>query len=252
MGNIAGRRPHTYTARMDLKDAAALVTGAGRGIGRAVALTLAREGVAVTGVARTAADLDSLVGEIEADGGRGLAFAGDVRDPTVPEAAVAATVERFGGLQILVNNAGVGVFANVADTTDEDWDRVIGTNITAVFRLTRAALPHLAHRKGHVFMISSLAGVNPIAGMAAYCASKAALDHFAASLMLEVRHKGIKVTTLAPGSVDTAFSGAPRAADTSWMLNGDDLARAVVDLVRTRDGAHISRVELRPARPQKR
>jgi 3-oxoacyl-[acyl-carrier protein] reductase len=252
MGNIAAGRPRPYTAAVELQDAAALVTGAGRGIGRSVALALAREGVAVTGVARTAADLDSLVGEIEADGGRGLAFAGDVRDPTVPEAAVTATVERFGGLQILVNNAGVGVFANVADTTDEDWDRVIGTNLTAVFRLTRAALPHLAHRGGHVFMISSLAGVNPIAGMAAYCASKAALDHFAASLMLEVRHKGIKVTTLAPGSVDTSFSGAPRAADTSWMLNGDDLARAVVDLLRTRDGAHISRVELRPARPQKR
>jgi 3-oxoacyl-[acyl-carrier protein] reductase len=175
---------------MELKDAAALVTGAGRGIGRAVALALAREGVAVIGLARTAADLDSLVSEIEADGGRGLAVAGDVCDPTVPEAAVAATVEHFGGLQILVNNAGVGVFANVADTTDEDWDRVMATNVTAVFRLTRAALPHLAHRGGHVFMISSLAGVNPIAGMAAYCASKAALDHFAASLMLEVRHKG--------------------------------------------------------------
>jgi NAD(P)-dependent dehydrogenase (short-subunit alcohol dehydrogenase family) len=237
---------------MDLKEAAALVTGAGRGIGRSVALALAREGVSVTGVARTAADLDSLVGEIEAHGGRGLAFAGDVRERSLAESAVGKTVERFGGLQILVNNAGVGSFSNVADTSDEDWDSVIETNLSAVFRLTRTALPHLTRQGGHIFMISSLAGVNPIAGMAAYCASKAALDHFAASLMLEVRHSGVKVTTLAPGSVETDFSGMERPADTSWMLSPEDLARTVVDLLKTRDAAHLSRIEMRPARPQKR
>ena len=237
---------------MDLENATALVTGAGRGIGRSIALALAREGVAVAGVARTAADLDTLVGEIEADGSRGLAFAGDVRDASVPEAAVAAVVERFGGLQILVNNAGVATVSNVADTSPEDFERMLATNLTAPFRFTRAALPHLSHRGGHVFMISSLAGTNPIAGMAAYCASKAALDHFAACLMLEVRHAGVNVTTLAPGSVDTSFAGAPRAGDSSWMLNGDDVARALVQQLQGRDGALISRVEMRPARPQKR
>jgi len=237
---------------MDLKEASALVTGAGRGIGRAVALALAREGVAVAGVARTASDLDSLVGEIEAEGGRGMAFAGDLREPGVPEAAVEAVAERFGGLQVLVNNAGVGAHANVADTSDDAWERVIGTNLTSVFRLTRSAIPHLAHRGGHVFMVSSLAGSNPIPGMAAYCASKAALDHFSACLMLEVRQRGIKVTTIAPGSVDTAFEGSPRTGDSSWMLAPEDIARTIVDLLKTRDGAHISRVDMRPARPQKR
>jgi NAD(P)-dependent dehydrogenase (short-subunit alcohol dehydrogenase family) len=237
---------------MDLNEASALVTGAGRGIGRAVALALGRKGVSVTAVSRTAADLDSLLGEIEASGGRGLAFGGDVRDASVTEGAVATAVDRFGGLQILVNNAGVGAFANVEDTSDEDWDRIIGTNLTAVFRLTRAALPHLSRRGGHVFMISSLAGVNPIAGMAAYCASKAALDHFSASLMLEVRHRGVKVTTIAPGSVDTSFAGVPPAADTSWMLTAEDIAATVIDLLEARDGAHLSRLEMRPARPQKR
>jgi NAD(P)-dependent dehydrogenase (short-subunit alcohol dehydrogenase family) len=237
---------------MEIRDASALVTGAGRGIGRAIALALAREGARVTAVARTASELDSLVEEIETVGGRGVAFAGDLRSPSACAGAVAAAVDCFGGLQVLVNNAGVGAFANVADTTDEDWDAVIGTNLTAVFRLTRAALPHLAHRGGHVFMVSSLAGTNPIAGMAAYCASKAALDHFAACLMLEVRQKGVKVTTIAPGSVDTAFAGAPRPPDTSWMLAPEDVARTVLDLLRMRDAAHLSRVEMRPARPQKR
>jgi len=244
--------PVSYTAPMETRDASALVTGAGRGIGRAIALALARAGARVTAVSRTATDLDTLVGEIEAMGGRALAFAGDLRDGAACDAAVATAVERFGGLQILVNNAGVGAFANVADTTEEEWANVLGTNLTAVFRLTRAALPHLGHRGGHVFMISSLAGKNPIAGMAAYCASKAALDHFAACLMLEIRQKGIKVTTIAPGSVDTAFAGAPRPPDSSWMLTPEDVARTVVELVGMRDGAHSSRVEMRPARPQNR
>jgi len=100
-------------------------------------------------------------------------------------------------------------------------------------------------------MISSLAGTNPIAGMAAYCASKAGLDHLTSCLMLEVRQQGVKVTTIAPGSVDTSFGGAPRS-DASWMLTAQDVARAVMDLLETRDGAHLSRVEMRPARPQKR
>ncbi len=101
-------------------------------------------------------------------------------------------------------------------------------------------------------MVSSLAGKNPIAGLAAYCASKAALDQFAACLMLEVRHQGVKITTIAPGSVDTAFAGATRPPDTSWMLTAEDVAQTVVDLLRMRDGAHSSRVEMRPAKPQKR
>jgi NAD(P)-dependent dehydrogenase (short-subunit alcohol dehydrogenase family) len=249
---VARRRSVSYTAHMEIREAAALVTGAGRGIGRAIALALARAGAQVAVVSRTATELDSLVGEIEASGGRALAFAGDIRDGAVCSAAVTTAVERFGGLQVLVNNAGVGAHGNVADTTEEEWANVLGTNLTAVFHLTRAALPHLAHRGGHIFMISSLAGKNPIAGMAAYCASKAALDHFAACLMLEVRHKGVKVTTIAPGSVDTSFAGSPRSGDSSWMLRPEDIARTVVDLLGMRDDAHSSRVEMRPARPQKR
>jgi 3-oxoacyl-[acyl-carrier protein] reductase len=237
---------------MEIRGSVALVTGGGRGIGRAIALALAREGADVSIVSRTAAELDRVVDEIEAVGGRGLAFAGDLRDASVCQSAVAATVDRFGGLSVLVNNAGVGVFANVADTSDEDWDAVLGTNLTAVFRMTRAALPHLTNRGGHVFMVSSLAGSNPAAGMAAYGASKAALDYLAHSLMLEVRAQNVKVSTIAPGSVDTSFSALSQLGSASWMLAAEDLAQTVLDLLRMRDGAHSSRVEMRPARPQKR
>jgi NAD(P)-dependent dehydrogenase (short-subunit alcohol dehydrogenase family) len=236
---------------MELRGASALVTGAGRGIGRAVALALAREGARVALVSRTASELEALAEQIRRSGGQALPFPADLCDPQVPAAAVAAAVAAHGRLRVLVNNAGVGAFASLADTSDETWERVIGTNLSAVFRLTRAALPHITQGGGHIFMISSLAGRNPIANMSAYCASKAALDHLAACLMLEVRHQGVKVTTLAPGSVDTAFAGMPRG-DAAWMLQADDLAATVIDLLHTRDGAHLSRVELRPLRPQPR
>ena len=238
---------------MEIRDASAIVTGAGRGIGRAIALALAREGARLTVVSRSSHELDSLVSEIGAAGGRSsVACVGDLRSRSCCDAAVAAAVSSFGGLQLLVNNAGVGQFASVEETDDQTWDDVIGTNLTAVFRLTRAAIPHLARGGGQIVMISSLAGQNPIAGMATYCASKAALDHFAACLMLEVRPKGIRVTTIAPGSVDTSFGAMPRSDDSSWKLSAEDIAQAVVDVVGLRDGAHTSRVEMRPARPQKR
>ena len=180
-----------------------------------------------------------------------MAFAGDLRDASVCAAAVEAAVARFGGLQILVNNAGIGLAADLAETSDEAWAAVIETNLSAPFRLCRAALPHLVHRGGQIFMISSLAGSNANAGMAAYCASKAALDHLARCLMLEVRQHGVKVTTIAPGSVDTGFLGAPRDSGTDWMLTPEDIARTLVDLARMRGGAHSSRVEMRPARPRR-
>jgi NAD(P)-dependent dehydrogenase (short-subunit alcohol dehydrogenase family) len=237
---------------MELRGSSALVTGAGRGIGRAVARRLAASGVSVTAVARTASDLETLVREITAEGGRAVAFPGDIRNGGVCSGAVTRAVEAHGRLQILVNNAGIGAHAPVVETSDEDWARILDTNLTAVFRLTRAALPHLTRGGGHVLMISSLAGQNPIAGMAAYCASKAALDHFAHCLMLEVRQQGVKVTTIAPGSVATGFGGERGDSASSWKLQPDDIADTVLDLLRMRDSAHSSRVEMRPLRPPTR
>ncbi len=234
---------------MQIRGASALVTGAGRGIGRAVALALAAEGASVTIVSRTPAELDTLAGEIEQAGGTAHAFPADLQDRHACRAAVEAAVRSGGGLQILVNNAGVGAHAPVADTSDELWDRILATNLSSVFHLTRAALPHLIRQGGHVCMVSSLAGSNAIAGMAAYCASKAALDHWSRCLMLEVREKGVKVTVLAPGSVDTGFgTEGGTGGGSPWKLQPEDLAGAVVDLLHTRDAAHLSRVELRPLR----
>jgi NAD(P)-dependent dehydrogenase (short-subunit alcohol dehydrogenase family) len=241
-----------YTPGMELRGASALVTGAGRGIGRAIARRLGAAGAGVTAVARTSSDLESLVREIAGEGGRAVGFPGDVRDASVCARAVDRAVEAHGRLQILVNNAGIGLHAPVVETGDEDWARIFDTNLTAVFRLTRAALPHLTRGGGHVFMISSLAGQNPIAGMAAYCASKAALDHFSSCLMLEVRQQGVKITTIAPGSVATGFGGERAGSAEAWKLQPDDVADTVLDLLRTREDAHLSRVEMRPLRPPTR
>jgi len=244
----------SYTRGVEIRGASALVTGAGRGIGRAISLALAGAGARVTVVSRTAAELDALVREIEGGGGRAVAYAGDLTRRQACDEAVARAVEAHGGLRVLVNNAGVGDFAPVAETSDEQWDVIFSTNVTAPFRLTRAALPHLGRQGGEIVMISSLAGANATANLAAYSASKAALDHFSRCLMLEVRDQGIKVTTIAPGSVDTDFGGPTHRSgrETSWMLRPEDIAAAVLDLLRSREDAHASRVEMRPLRPPRR
>jgi NAD(P)-dependent dehydrogenase (short-subunit alcohol dehydrogenase family) len=236
---------------MNISGASAIVTGASRGIGRAVALRLAREGVAITAMARNGSQLDAVVAEIRANGGKAIGFAGDVGERAACDAAVKAARQAHGRVQILVNNAGVGIHRPFAETTDADWAATLGTNLSGVFYLTRAALPDLTNGGGYVFMVSSLAGSNPIAGLAAYCASKAALDHLSQCLMLEVRQQGVKVSVLAPGSVNTEFGGRPRG-EADWMLQPDDIAATIVELLQSRDGAHLSRVELRPARPQAR
>jgi NAD(P)-dependent dehydrogenase (short-subunit alcohol dehydrogenase family) len=241
-------RGWVYTAAMELAGASALVTGAGRGIGRAVALALGRAGAYVTVVSRTQAELDALVREIQGAGGRAAALRVDLTETDAPRRVV-ETARAHGRLQILVNNAGVGEFAPVAQMSDEQWDRILATNLTAIFRLTRAALPQLTDGGGYVFMISSLAAQNPAAGMSAYGASKAALDYFSHCLMMEVRDRGVKVTTVAPGSVATSFGGR---GDANWMLTAEDVAQTILDLLRTREGALLSRVDMRPLRPPKR
>ena len=193
-------------------------------------------------------------GEIEAAGGRGLAFAGDLRDPSVAAGAVAAAVDRFGGLQILVNNAGVGAFSNVADTTDEDWDRVIATNLTAVFRLTRAALPHLAHRGGHVFMISSLAGREPHRGNGRLLRQQGRprpLRRLAHARGPAARGEGHHPRPrLGRHRASPACPRRRRHAPGCWPPKTSPRPSSTCS--RRRDAAHLSRVEMRPARPQKR
>jgi NAD(P)-dependent dehydrogenase (short-subunit alcohol dehydrogenase family) len=183
--------------------------------------------------------------------GRVEAVQADVRKAADAGRAVARAVERFGGLDVVVNNAGIGGFANVADMSAAQWAEILETNLTGVFHVCHAAIPHLRNRGGgSIINISSLAGTNPFAGGAAYCASKAGLNAFSEALMQEVRHDNIRVSVIAPGSVATAFSGdETRGAD--WKLSADDVAEMVVELVDLPPRALASRVEMRPSRPKK-
>jgi len=233
----------------------AIVTGGTRGIGLAVAKAiLAQDGrVMITG--RTQAGVDHAVRSLAAGGidtARVAGSAVDVRDRPAVDALVAETVKRFGGLDVLVNNAGFGLFADVASMSDADWDVTIATNLTGVFYCTRAAIPALKKSgAGWIINIASLAGRNYFPRGAAYCASKAGLVAFSESLMQEVRYDNIRVSVVMPGSVATTFGGEPVGADDSWKLAPEDVAEVIGDLLRHPRRSLPSKIEIRPSQPKK-
>jgi len=166
---------------------------------------------------------------------------------------VEAVSARFGGVDILINNAGIGLFASVSAMTPEQWSEVIDTNLTGVFNATRAVLPVMQRRGGgFIINISSLAGKNPFADGAAYCASKAGLNAFSEALMQEVRYENIRVSYVMPGSVATAFSSGDAAKGADWKIAPDEVAEVVVNLLRHDARSLPSRVELRPSRPPRK
>ena len=228
-----------------------LITGGTRGIGRALAETLLRAGdkVAVTGTSE-----DGVVkAETElAKLGQVAAIVCDVRDGSSAELAARTVVAKFGGLDVLVNNAGVGVGVPIAEMPHDEWDRIIGTNLTGVFNCCKAAIPHLRQRGGGwIVNISSLSSKNPFPGGAAYCASKAAVNAFSEALMQELRYDNIRVTYVLPGSVATGFSGRESSAGSDWKLSPEDVALAIVDVLNHPARSLPSRIEIRPSRPTK-
>jgi 3-oxoacyl-[acyl-carrier protein] reductase len=238
---------------MSLHGRSAIVTGGSRGIGLAVARALVAQGVNVAVVARTDEGLSRARPEIESAGpGRVEALRADVGNYGDVERAVAAAVSRFGTLDYVINNAGVGRFGSVADTTPEQWAEVIATNLTGVFHMCHACIPHLRTRGGgYIINISSLAGKNPFADGAAYCASKSGLNAFSESLMQEVRYDNIRVSYILPGSVATGFSGREPSRGSDWKIAPEDVAAVVLDLLRMDPRSLPSRVELRPSKPKK-
>jgi len=182
---------------------AALVTGASSGIGRACALALGREGARVVAAGRRRPRLDETVAAVGAAGGEAVAVTGDVRDEAVCARWVETARERFGGLDLLVNAAGVIGAATLADTTTAEWDRVMDSNLRSIFLLTRAAAPELIRRRGAVVNLSSVAGLRPYAGIFAYCVSKAGTDQLTRCAALELAPHGVRVNAVNPGVVVT-------------------------------------------------
>ena len=238
----------------------ALVTGGSKGIGLAIARALLARGMQVAITGRNEADLrraaESLGPAATRDASSGqatlLTVTADVRNEQDARRSVEETVRAFGGLDVLVNNAGIGRFAPVADMTIDVWREIIDTNLSGVFHYTHAALPELRRRGGgYIINISSLAGANAFVGGAAYCASKAGLNAFSESLMQEVRHDNIRVSYVMPGSVSTGFGDRGSSGEADWKLSPEDVAKVVVDLISHDARSLASRVELRPSRPRK-
>jgi len=181
----------------------AIVTGASSGIGRACARALGAEGAHVVCAGRRRARLDEVVEAIRADGGQATAVTGDVRDEAFCGSLVKAAVEAFGGVDLLVNAAGVLGNGSIAATPTEEWDRIMDSNVRSVFLMTRAAAPELVKRKGSVVNISSVASIRPYANFVGYCTSKAAVDMITRCAALDFAPDGVRVNAVNPGVVVT-------------------------------------------------
>ena len=240
---------------MKLAGKVALVTGASRGIGRAVAKRFAGEGAAVALAARTESDLEDAAREVEAAGGKALVLAADVADPDQAARLTSETVGKLGRLDILVNNAGIGARGKVDELSLADWDRAFSVNLRGVFLVTRAAVPAMKKQGGgHIVNVSSVAGLVANPGVSAYNATKFGLMGFSESLMFELRHDHIKVSVICPGSTDTYFgvAGQPGGPGRENFLSADDVADAVLDIVTASSNALLSQVHLRPLIPPRR
>ena len=242
----------------------AVVTGGSRGIGHATAAALLARGASVVIAGTDGRRLERAATRLA---GPVLPMVADVRCFADVERLMQAAVDQFGGLDILVNCAGVGAFQPLAEMPLDAWARVLDTNLTGVFYGCKAAIPHLRARGGGwIINISSLSAKTPFAHGAAYCASKAALNALSDALMQEVRHDGIRVACVLPGSVRTAFGrepwpgdpptgpDPPRAVsrDDEWKLAPEDVAEVVVDLLAHAPRSLPSRVEIRPTQPPKK
>jgi NAD(P)-dependent dehydrogenase (short-subunit alcohol dehydrogenase family) len=227
----------------------AVVTGGNRGIGRGIVEALAGEGARVALTARERGRAETAAREV---GGGTLGFGCDVRDPEQVARMFRDVTTAAGGVDVLVNNAGIGIFKPVDQLTLEDWRATIDTNLSGAFYCCREAIPLMRQRGGgYIFNVSSLAGKNPFAQGAAYNASKFGLNGFSEALMMDVRYDGIRVSYLMPGSVATEF-GRGSTAKEGWALTPADVAAVVLDLLRSPTRALYSRVEMRPSQPPRR
>ncbi len=210
-----------------LEGRAALVTGASRGIGRAIAIELARQGARVTVNYQSNADLaQAVVEEIGAAGGEAFAVQGDVSDGEQAGAIVKATVDRFGGLDILVNNAGITRDGLLMRMSEADWDAVHGTNLRGTFLVTKAAMrPMLRAHDGRIINITSVVGVMGNAGQANYAAAKAGIIGFTRAVAREVASRGITANAVAPGFIDTDITAAMTEAQVAAVAGQIPLGR---------------------------
>jgi len=223
----------------------AVVTGAGRGIGRAIAVELARQGARVVVAARNVTELE----ETANMAGSATVIPTDVRKKDDVERLLGHAASQLGPIDILVNAAGIGVAGPVVDFSDSDYDAVLDTNLKSIFFASRCVLPSMIERRtGHIVNIASIAGKVGSANLAVYCASKFGVVGFTQALAEEVRQYGIRVSLICPGSTDTSFLGSSSKSSKSRdkMLSPADVAHAVMSIVTQEPNSFISEIVIRP------
>ncbi len=239
---------------VELTDKVAIVTGSGRGIGKAVALALAQAGARVVVASRTLGEINAAAKEIDAIGRHALAVRADISQEFDVNSMVSKTIQKFGTVDILVNNAGIGSFAKVADFPVAEFDKMWRVNMRGVFLCTKAVIPHMvSQNSGDIINMASLAGKNAFVGGSGYCSTKWGLIGFARCLMLEVRAHNIRVITLCPGSVATGFGGDSEADPRSGgeIPRPEEIARVVTDVLRMPRHVMVSEVDIRPTNPKR-
>ena len=233
----------------DLKDKVALITGGTKGIGRGIAEALLHQGMKVAITGRDEKSTKEAATELTENDNYILGVAADVRDYDSQQAAVKATLDKFGKIDVLIANAGLGHFENITDMTLQQWNETIDTNLTGVFYSVKASLEAIKESKGYMITISSLAGTNFFEKGTAYNASKFGLTGFSQALMMDVRQDDVKVTTIMPGSVSSHFGGRTPDEGTDWRIQPEDLGQLTVDLLKMHPRTLPSKVEVRPAKP---
>ena len=234
----------------DLTGKVAIVTGGTKGIGRTVAEQVLSAGGSVAICARNESEVHAVAAEL---GDSAFGVVCDVAKPDQCAQLVAQTIERFGRLDLLVNNAGLGIFKPISEMTVDEWQIQIDVILGGVFNCSKAALPHLsASGDGFIVNIASLASRNPFLGGTGYNASKFGVLGLTEAMMLDVRYDDVRVSIVMPGSVDTYFNGNEPEGGRTWKLHVDDCALAVMQLLAYPKEAHVSRLEMRPSQPKKR
>lgn len=239
---------------MDLNNTCAIVTGGTKGIGLAVAETLLKEGASVVICSRTQTELEQVVTKLQATfDSKVTGRTCDVGNAEEWKKLVAHCVQKFGGLDVLINNAGIGIFKPVEQLSVQDWRATQSTNLDSLFYGCHFALPEMKKRgEGFIINIGSLAGKNAFPSGAAYNASKFGLIGFSEALMQEVRYDNIRVAYIMPGSVNTWFGEKPPDEKDSWKLAAQDVADVVVDTLKRHPRCLTSRIEMRPSRPPRK
>lgn len=235
---------------MSLQGKTALITGGTKGIGKAVAVGLLDAGMNVCITGRTQEVLDETKHELQARYGDALMTAAcDVRDYQGQAELVNRVSAKYGKLDILIANAGVGHFSAIDQMTVEQWNDTIDINLTGVFNSVKASVEQLKKNKGYIITIASLAGTNFFAKGSAYNASKFGLVGFSQAIMMDLREYGVKVTTIMPGSVSTHFNGNDPSSKDAWKIQPEDISQMVVDLLNMNPRTLPSKVEVRPSMP---